>query len=1214
MCHRHDNSPRDAVFLPPRFRCASVMPNSFAFVALFGWPLVVWLLFRALPVSHAVVWSVVGGYLLLPHGAGVDFVSFPTLDKTLIPAVSAAVLALMARGQTLRAPRRMPAATAGQAQRSGPAFTRQSVQRFRRGSPDTLAAEAVGVDAVGEEAAVRPQPLSRLLGVPMILLVLTPFLTVATNRDGLLVGSTLFAGLTAYDGFSLLQGNLVMVLPFLLGLFCLGAPQDHPVLLRILAVGGLLYSVPTLLEIRLSPQISTWVYGYLSQSFAQAMRDGGFRPVVFLQHGLWLAIFLAMAALAALALWRHERAAGRGGGWALACGLWLGFVLALCHSLGALIILLALAPVVMIGSARVQMLLAFAIVIVMLTYPTLRGAGLVPTQSFENMAAAISLDRAGSLQFRLDNEDRLLARANQRGLAGWGGYARARVYDPETGRDISVTDGTWIIVLGGSGWLGYAAVFGLMGVPVILLFWRRRQLDPSLGTAGLCLLLSANLIDMIPNATLTPVTWLIAGALAGRCRYAVAQAPQPVAAAPSRRRYHRTAAAVAMALVLSGIHAERSPAMADTASLAVPVAATAGTGLTNPSLALDVAGVTDWSTEMPFLDLMKTARPWIGHSSAAWSAMTYEDLLAGGHLDAQGWPKDIPAGLSAVGTVWDWNPKDTLAATSRKGVYVLTYTGEGTIELGGDAPVLRNRPGRILFRNQSGGSILLSISVTDPRHTGNPVRNIAIVPERYEDLHAAGEVFNPAWLAVVQDMRVLRFMDWMKTNWAIGARWADRPHPDDATWAARGVPLEVMVQLANQIGIEPWFAIPAGADDAYIRSFATYVRNHLNPKLQVHVEYSNETWNWVLGQTQWLGAQAKAAWASSDGAAWLDYDAMLATRSAVIWRQVFGAQAAARLDTVLGTQTANPWIASRLLTAPLWQSMDPAGYVAPSTVFTSLAVTTYFGGATMANEPLRTQLLTMLATPGADVSSWLTARLMDPSYDQSIPVIAGWLKSNRDVARQYGLKLLAYEGGQHLLQGFGISGMTEQDQATLTTFLSAYVRSPAMADLYDILWTTWGGLGDGPFMQFTDVDQASKWGAWGLYAALGDHTPRADQLMDLNARTPAWFAAGGPQFQQGVIWLARSTGETVAGTARDDFLIGGAGDDSFVPGTGHDTVSGGAGLDAISLPGVPADYRLVPERTGYRLTGPNLDDFVLGVERFDFAGGSSKTLTEMLNG
>lgn len=487
--------------------------------------------------------------------------------------------------------------------------------------------------------------------------------------------------------------------------------------------------------------------------------------------------------------------------------------------------------------------------------------------------------------------------------------------------------------------------------------------------------------------------------------------------------------------------------------------------------------------------------------------MTADELVAGGYLDADGWPMEIPQGLTSVGTIWAWagSAVDPTAAASRAGVYVLTYEGEGTLQLQG-VTILSSEPGRLVVQNLTGGEMLLNITATDPGQTGNYLRTITLVRQEYEALHAAGQVFNPDWLSVVEDARELRFKDWMSVDWVTSANWEDRPQVSDVSWTG-GVPVEVMVALANQTGTEPWFTMPAGADEAYIRSFATYVRDHLDAGLEVHVEYSNELWNWAYGQTQWLGAQAATVWGSSDGAAWLDYAAMLATRAALIWDDVFGAGADQRVDNVLGTQTANAWIANRLLTAPLWQAMDPSGYVAPSSVFDSLAVTTYFGGATMANADLRAEFLAVLKTPGVDATAWLAAKLMDPDYDQSIPQVLGWWAANKAVADQYGIDLVAYEGGQHVLHSFAVAGLTEADLATLTTFLSGFVRSQAMAELYHELWTAWAAVSDGPFMQFGDVAAASKYGAWGLLSALGDQNPRADLLMDLNANTAPWFTS-----------------------------------------------------------------------------------------------------------
>ena len=1304
------------------------MPNIFAYIALFAWPLVVILLFRLLPQSQAVAWSVIGGYLALPHGVGVNPPVLPTFDKVLIPALSAGIMVLLGAGLPERPSehsavlgrRRDPgrrsdtdgdvdadaqaaqaisaaeggaegrkrqsalaqqpafARQSGLVQQAG--FTREAIAKVQSGSTVQAgstrqaaftrqmvhhaprSASAAGEAALMPVAAAAAGPVPRIVILLLILLVLIQLLTVAGNGDPYQIGVLTLPGLGLYDAFSSVLGNLVMVLPFLLGLFCLGAPDRHPVLLRIFCVAGLIYTLPTLFEIRMSPQLSRWTYGFLAQSFAQAMRDGGFRPVVFLQHGLWLAIFLAMAALAAFTLWRHERVArGNAGGSAggnagasrvLVAGLWLSGVLALCHSLGALAILMVLVPIVLLGSVRVQMLVALCITLVILTYPMLRGSGLIPTQSLQEMAASVSADREGSLKFRLNNEDQLLAQANQRPLAGWGGFGRSFVYDPETGEDLSITDGIWIIVMGQSGWLGYLATFGLLGMPVLILFWRQKRLDISLATAGLCLILTANLVDMIPNATMTPLTWLIAGALAGRCRF-VARVPdsqtdqrfgQPSGRGTGPARLREPAGrmaggaslptlllAVAVAVVMGP-----GPAIADATvapETVTPSTIPSGTGLTDPTLAFGLSGLADWSTEMPFLDLMKTARPFVGQKGDTWDAFHHEDLVAGGYLDAQGWPKAVPQGVTSVGTIWAWDANDLIAARSRAGTYLLTYAGQGTLQLAGDVQILRTRPGRILFRNLKGGFVGLNISLTDPNHTGDYLRDIVIVPEQYEALHDAGEIFNPVWLKLIEDARALRFKDWMQVDGMTQAAWNTRPEPGDATWGMRGAPVEVMVQLANQTGTEPWFSMPAGADEGYIRGFATYVRDHLDPRLKIHIEYSNEMWNWLYPQTQWMAAQAKTVWGTDDKAAWLDYQAMLATKSALIWDKVFGVEAKARLDKVLGTQTVSPWLSTRLLTAPLWQKFDPAGYVAPAQVFNSLALTTYFGYAQVSQPEQRAALLTVMKDTSQDATVWFKAQLLDPAADSSIPQIVQYWASQKAVADQYGLKLVAYEGGQHVLHSAGIGGISDQDMAALTDFLAGFVRGPAMADLYRQLWTAWARAGDGPFMQFTDVSAASKYGAWGLYAALGDRNPRADMLMDLNAHAEAWFGdGGGPQYQQGVIRLAGDGGEGITGTDLGDFLIGGAGDDTITPGRGPDLISGGAGTDTVVLSGAPQDYHLVAEapddsadQTGgltgvsggaglavYRLTGPGTDAILRGIERFRFAGGISRTLDEML--
>ena len=87
----------------------------------------------------------------------------------------------------------------------------------------------------------------------------------------------------------------------------------------------------------------------------------------------------------------------------------------------------------------------------------------------------------------------------------------------ERGRDLSVTDGVWIIRLGQFGWVGYICYFGLVTAPVI--FLRRRRSEVPAETLGLATIVSANLVYLIPNATLGPVAWTFSGALAGYLQY-----------------------------------------------------------------------------------------------------------------------------------------------------------------------------------------------------------------------------------------------------------------------------------------------------------------------------------------------------------------------------------------------------------------------------------------------------------------------------------------------------------------------------------------------------------------------------------------------------------------------------------------------------------------------------------------------------------------------
>ncbi len=636
------------------------------------------------------------------------------------------------------------------------------------------------------------------------------------------------------------------------------------------------------------------------------------------------------------------------------------------------------------------------------------------------------------------------------------------------------------------------------------------------------------------------------------------------------------------------------------------------TGLEHPSLSLNLTAVDDWSPQMPFLDIMKMSRPWIGHEPGQWGGTSYDDLAQSGVLDDAGWPMAIPDGLDRIGTIWAWNNQPD-AAESREGVYVLTYEGEGTLDLNFDANVLSAEPGRIVFENTEGGQFVLDILATDPNGTGDYIRDISIVREDHVELHEAGAVFNPEWVELINDAGQLRFMNWMETNGSTLSAWEDRPETADVTWAKDGIPVEVMVQLANEAGADPWFTMPHGASEEYIREFATYVRDNLDPSLKAMVEYSNEAWNWAFQQTNDIADAAQAEWGAAGGMAQAGYYAKLATESALIWDDVFATEADARVVNVLAGQTVNSWFTDQIIKAELWFENEPEDAVSPADVFDAFAVTTYFGSATIADPLLRAELISAIEDPTVDATAWLAGKLMDPAYKQSIPDIAEHLAEQKAVVSDHGLDLIAYEGGQHVHHSFAVSGLTQPEINALQDFLSDFVRSEEMADLYEELWAVWEAVGDGPFMQYEDVSTVSKFGSWGLRAGLDDTTPRAERLDELNAATPAWWddERGGDTFQQGSVQEGTSDADTLIGTTKNDYLIGGAGSDVFAGGAGDDGIHGGTGHDILQLNGAPGEYWIAPAGEGFVLTGPDGRDFLISVEELMFASGHRLVLDDI---
>jgi hypothetical protein len=204
-------------------------------------------------------------------------------------------------------------------------------------------------------------------------------------------------------------------------------------------------------------------------------------------------------------------------------------VLILSKSLGMVLVAAMTVPIMLFFSIRWQLVCAAAIAGAVFAYPVLRSAGFSPLSPVVSAVYSVNPSRAASLDYRLQSEDTLVAHANRKPVFGWGGWGRSEVFDAH-GRLVNVRDGAWIIKLGQYGWAGLISLLGLLVAPVVLLAARSRTLQVTAATSGLCVVLAANLIDIVPNSGLTPLTWMMAGALLGHLEVVRARAGQTNAA------------------------------------------------------------------------------------------------------------------------------------------------------------------------------------------------------------------------------------------------------------------------------------------------------------------------------------------------------------------------------------------------------------------------------------------------------------------------------------------------------------------------------------------------------------------------------------------------------------------------------------------------------------------------------------------------------------
>jgi hypothetical protein len=343
----------------------------------------------------------------------------------------------------------------------------------------------------------------RWFDLPVLVWCLCPFCSSLSN------------GLGVYDGVAAVVRQMAMwLLPYLVGRLYLTNLEGLRDLAVAMVIGGVCLVPLCLFEARMSPVLGQLVYGI---GRFEGTRLGGYRPRVFFATGLELGLWMNAVTLVAVWLWwsGQLKALGRIPGGLVAAMLLITTLI--CRSTGAtLLLVLGLGSLWVCSRTKTKWAM-WAMLSIAPVYYTLRITDAWTGRSaVEAVRLVLGDDRAGSLEFRLINEDFFIAKTLQRPIFGWGGWGRNFVYG-EDGRALTVIDQLTIIAFSANGYVGLVAMIATLLLPPLLFLrrfsvnqWIQADVAPA---AAIALVLNLYLLDCMFNGMLNVIYLTAAGGL-----------------------------------------------------------------------------------------------------------------------------------------------------------------------------------------------------------------------------------------------------------------------------------------------------------------------------------------------------------------------------------------------------------------------------------------------------------------------------------------------------------------------------------------------------------------------------------------------------------------------------------------------------------------------------------------------------------------------------
>jgi hypothetical protein len=533
-------------------------------------------------------------------------------------------------------------------------------------------------------------------------------------------------------------------------------------------------------------------------------------------------------------------------------------------------------------------------------------------------------------------------------------------------------------------------------------------------------------------------------------------------------------------------------------------------------IGMNLAGIADWEPGFPFLNLMWGSRIWFTRGLSGegpWNS----DMTGLLDLDENGYPLEIP--FTPPGATGAHYVFTLLPSVLTAGTYVILYDGEGEFAVGGGSRIVQAQPGRVVITMEHAGEGGVEELAIRRSVRGNHVRNVRVLAIEHERVDLESSPFRPEVLDFCKPWHCLRFVSWLETNDSSERRWANRKQrsfytqvgaggdvlgiqgPADPAWRRKwgsGVAIELCIQLANLTHTDAWFCVPHLADDEYIWEMARLVRAKLDPTLKVYVEFSNELWNWQFQQAHWMlrselagdlvtKAGGPPPWKSrqrpqrfrdgivaegaGDGVDHPERIGALFRRCFKIWENVFaGSQhKLVRVCTIQASwgDTANRTL-SWIMRNGGCDAFSPTGYFGPND---EVYRRWERAGGKLTSDAVIADMKLMIAAERKIVTE-----------------MAGY-------ARKAGVRLVVYEGGQHI-QPLG------QTDKPYNQALAAAQKHPMMYNLYRENLDEYAGAGADLFCAFSSVSrQGMRWGSWGhaeWYGQEPSEMPKYRAILDAN--------------------------------------------------------------------------------------------------------------------